>query len=233
MTPTTPEAWLNRFAAQYGIRPAGTPGDPSVAGERAEIAATYAANHVPAKFRNALPATPEVERWLATVIESGTRRLGGTLILETGPSLLLVGVTGVGKTYELYGAMRALALLGIHAPWQVIPAADLYARLRPRHGVDSEAEFASIANAPVLAVDDLGAGQNRRRGDAIEKTSPFVEEVNFRLVNRRYENDRPTLFTSNLAAPDLREHLGDRTASRLAEMTTHVPIKGQDRRRAA
>lgn len=215
--------WLAQFAERYDIRPAAALGDDnSVATERAELAAAYAAKRVPARYRDALPALPQVEQWLATVISQGRCR-GDVLTVTNGPSLLLVGATGVGKTHELYGAMRAFALLGVHARWQVISAADLYARLRPRHGVDSEAEFNAIADAPVLAVDDLGA----------EKTSPWIEEVNFRLINRRYENARPTLFTSNKTGAELRQHLGDRIASRLAEMTSHVPIKGTDRRRAA
>lgn len=218
----TPDAWLARFAAQYDIQPEAAPGDDSIAGERAELAEAYAAKRVPARYRTALPCSPDVEQWLATVVHQAHRR-GDILTVDTGPSLLLAGPTGVGKTYELYGAMRALVLLGIHTRWHVISAADLYARLRPRHGVDSESEFDTFANAPVLALDDLGA----------EKTSPWIEEVNFRLINRRYENARPTLFTSNKAGAELREYLGDRIASRFAEMTSHVPIKGTDRRRNA
>jgi DNA replication protein DnaC len=184
---------------------------------------------VPTKFADALPTAPEVEEWTAAVIR-GAQWRGPIVTIDTGPSLLLVGSTGVGKTYQAYGAMRALNLLGIHAKWQVISSADLYARLRPRYGVDSEAEFAAIVDAPVLVVDDLG----------VEKTSPWVEEVNFRLVNRRYENCRPTLFTSNLSPrdtqdgrPGLRTVLGERVASRLVEMTARVALKGDDRRRAA
>jgi DNA replication protein DnaC len=226
-TPQTAE-WLAAFKTRHNLDLAATAGDGSTAGDRA-AAAAYAANHVPTKFADALPTAPEVEEWTAAVIR-GAQWRGPIVTIDTGPSLLLVGSTGVGKTYQAYGAMRALNLLGIHAKWQVISSADLYARLRPRYGVDSEAEFAAIVDAPVLVVDDLG----------VEKTSPWVEEVNFRLVNRRYENCRPTLFTSNLSPrdtqdgrPGLRTVLGERVASRLVEMTARVALKGDDRRRAA
>jgi DNA replication protein DnaC len=40
------------------------------------------------------------------------------------------------------------------------------------------------------------------------------------------------LITTNLAISDLRAHLGDRVASRLAQMTTRVEFAPVDRRRA-
>ena len=49
-------------------------------------------------------------------------------------------------------------------------------------------------------LDDLGA----------VKTSEWIEEVNFRLVNHRYERMLPTLFTSNLLPKDLATLLGER-----------------------
>lgn len=219
MLATPDREWLATFNARHvlGLHDMGF-----AATERAELADAYAAKHIPVRYRGALPTLDAVEKWIADVVRNAQRR-GSGIATGTGPSLLLVGATGVGKTHQVYGAMRALALLGIHTPWQVISAADLYARLRPRHGIDSEAEFDRIADAPVLAVDDIG----------VEKTSPWVEEVNFRLINRRYETCRPSLFTSNLSAPQLAERLGERIASRFTAMTDRVPIKGDDRRRAA
>ena len=41
----------------------------------------------------------------------------------------------------------------------------------------------------------------------------------------------PTLITTNLPIADLRDAVGDRVASRLAEMTTRVILAGTDRRR--
>jgi DNA replication protein DnaC len=215
--------WLADFKNRHSIDLSFVDGD--VAADRAALAAEYAAAHIPARFADALPTVPEVEQWTADVVrgamDESSRRGRLVSTIHTGPSLLLLGSTGVGKTFVAYGAMRVISLLGIHARWQVVSAADLYALLRPRHGVDTEEEFRSIADAPLLVVDDLGAA----------KTSEWVEEVNFRLVNSRYEQARPSLFTSNVPPRDLAAALGERVASRLAEMTTQVAIKGQDRRR--
>jgi DNA replication protein DnaC len=73
----------------------------------------------------------------------------------------------------------------------------------------------------LLILDDLGAA----------RTSEWVEEITYRLINRRYNLMLPTLITTNLAMGDLRAQLGDRVASRLAEMTTRVTFAPVDRRR--
>ena len=85
--------------------------------------------------------------WMATLTRSAitTRRV--VVSLPTGPSLLLLGLTGRGKTYQAYGMIRGLSALGVRARWRSTTAGDLYAQLRPRHGIDSEAVFEKYAGA--------------------------------------------------------------------------------------
>lgn len=179
---------------------------------------------VPAHYANARVTNPQVGEWVRAVVARAVQTSGPVMVaVSTGPSLLLLGPTGTGKTYEAYGALRALAESGVSCSWSCTTAADMYARLRPRHRVDSEAEFERYLNARVLMIDDLGAA----------KASEFTEEVNYRLINHRYENEMPTLLTSNVLPRDLAASLGERVASRLTEMATRVVLKGEDRRRAS
>jgi len=183
---------------------------------------------VPFHYRTAVASLPQLRTWIdglvAVAREKQAERSGPIASVINGPSLLLLGVCGVGKTHEAYGAMRELAVSGVYAQWQVTTAADLYAALRPRYGVDSEAEFRKYRDARLLFVDDLGAER---------KPTEFTEEVNFRLINHRYEHHMPTLLTSNVEPKQLAERLGDRVTSRLAEMCERIPMKGNDRRRRA
>ncbi|MEV8474881.1 ATP-binding protein [Streptomyces sp. NPDC051173] len=180
---------------------------------------------VPRHYRSAVPEHQLVGAWADTLAEAARTEhvQAGTAMpsVQHGRSLLLLGITGVGKTYEAYGAIRHLAASGVRASWTVTTAADLYAALRPRAGIDAEAEFAHYRDARLLLVDDLGAA----------KSSEFTEEINFRLVNHRYEHERPTLFTSNVLPAELSARVGDRVASRLAEMCDRVVLTGSDRRR--
>ncbi|NUQ98062.1 MAG: ATP-binding protein [Streptomyces sp.] len=186
-----------------------------------------AAKVVPVHYAAAVAENPDVLQWIAELKANALQRQqsNGAPIasVQHGRSLILLGPTGTGKTYQAYAAIREFAITGVVARWEVTTAPDMYAALRPRHGIDSEAEFRRYRNAAVLLVDDLGAS----------KATEFTEEVNFRLIDWRYKHHLPTLFTSNALPKDLAERLGARVASRLREMCQSVPVLGQDRRRGA
>lgn len=187
---------------------------------------THAADIIPFHYRDALHTEPALRDWADTVAnQARTHQVTrGALIAHAhrGPSLMLLGPTGVGKTHTAYGAIRDLAITGITTRWVVTTAADMYGALRPRHGVDSETEFRRYRDARLLLIDDLGADR---------RPTEFTEEVNFRLINHRYEQHLPTLITSNVTPGELAGRLGDRVTSRLAEMCQRVILKGDDRRR--
>lgn len=177
---------------------------------------------MPPRYRNALADHPQVLAWARDVAEAAVApSLGARRQVTTGPSLLMAGVVGAGKTHQAYGAVRLLVQGGVGVRWRATTAADLYADLRPRPGSDSERELAAVSRCPLLIIDDLGAA----------KASEWVEEVTYRLINRRYNYELPTLITTNLAIKDLRSYLGDRVTSRLAQMTTRVEFEPVDRRR--
>ncbi|MFF9013575.1 ATP-binding protein [Streptomyces sp. NPDC014870] len=177
---------------------------------------------IPARYRYALADHPHVTAWVNEIARTGRPGPAGAPGISEGPSLLIAGPTGTGKTHQAYGAIRALLAAGVRLRWEAVTAADLYARLRPRSGHDAERELQTMAKCPLLLLDDLGAA----------KTSEWTEELTYRLINHRYEHLRPTLITTNLPTADLRTALGDRVASRLAEMTERVILDGPDRRRA-
>ncbi|MET7571226.1 ATP-binding protein [Streptomyces sp. NPDC005492] len=177
---------------------------------------------MPPRYRTAVADHPQVLAWARDVAEAAVApSRGARRQVTTGPSLLMAGVVGAGKTHQAYGAVRRLVQSGVGVRWRATTAADLYAYLRPRPGGDSERDLAAVSRCPLLIIDDLGAA----------KASEWVEEVTYRLINRRYNHMLPTLITTNLAIKDLRVYLGDRVTSRLAQMTTRVEFEPVDRRR--
>ncbi len=185
-------------------------------------AADRIATSIPERYADATVTEPAVARWVrAVVAEAIAESRSDCISVHTGPSLLMLGITGTGKTHQAYGAIRALAVTGVQCRWMFTTAADMYAALRPRPKVDSEEEFRRYATARLLVIDDLGAA----------KGSEWVEEINYRLINHRYEHKLPTLITSNLLPKELGAALGERVTSRLVEMAGRVVIEGSDRRR--
>ncbi|MFD8783772.1 ATP-binding protein [Kitasatospora sp. NPDC059599] len=211
---------MTRILAARGIGQAAVDALPVEAEPYSPEAALSAG--MPPRYRDAMAERPEVLGWVrqaaaqAVAPSAGARRQ-----VATGPSLLMAGVVGSGKTHEAYGAVRALVRAGIGVRWRATTAADLYAELRPGSDTDAERVLTAYSRVPLLILDDLGAA----------KSSEFVEEQTYRLINRRYNHMLPTLITTNLPIKDLRTCLGDRVTSRLAQMTTRVSFEPVDRRR--
>ncbi|MFD3997461.1 ATP-binding protein [Streptomyces sp. NPDC058583] len=237
--PAVPErlrARLEAKLAERGINPAATlPDTPE------PIPALEAAQQrIPKDYRDALVEHPDVAAWVRKVADSAVASNAGGLNpqygapgrrrLAHGPSLLLWGNLGTGKTHQAYAAIRALTASGCGVAWHATTAADLYGDARPQAGVDLEHQLRRIVRVPLLLLDDLGAA----------KTSAWNEEVLFRLVNWRCQNQLPTVFTTNLppvreladspSQPVLRDLIGDRVLSRLSGMCTPVRFTGPDRR---
>lgn len=177
---------------------------------------------VPPAFADAVVTDPVIEAWVSDLvgIAESHPEWGPSPVISRGPSLLLLGDVGTGKTWAAYGAVKALAQSGARCRWEVHTEAALHGLLRPRPGVDTEEELGRLQKLGVLVIDDLGAA----------KDTDYSAEMIFRLVNFRYEWTKPTIITSNLLPKQLPQFLGVRLASRLRAMCTTVTFKGQDRR---
>ena len=175
----------------------------------------------PRRFASAAADHPDVRDWVETWRTDP----------DSAPSLLLAGAVGVGKTYQAFGALREVAttvrqdpryMTRVSGPrWEAVTSADLYASLRPRSGVDTERQMEAYRNVDMLLIDDLGAA----------KASEWVEETTYRIISGRYDDMKPSIFTTNLPTPELKNALGNRIASRLAESCRVVVLEGPDRRR--
>lgn len=198
---------------QHGI-------DPHYVQDNLDRAADAITRKVPPRFQDAVADHPDVQAWVREVVDGADIAIPYPAV-DTGPSLLLLGPVGVGKTFQCYGAIRALAVSGVRCSWELVAAADFYASQRPRPRVDAEDEFDRLARVSLLVLDDLGAA----------KATEWTEEITYRLVNRRYQDCKPTIVTSNVTPKTLADALGERVASRLREMGRVVALKGSDRRR--
>ena len=73
----------------------------------------------------------------------------------------------------------------------------------------------------LLHLDDVGA----------ERSTDWVLEELYSIVNARYEDQRSMVITTNILDREaLCEQISERTVSRLTEMCDEVPLLGEDRR---
>jgi DNA replication protein DnaC len=136
--------------------------------------------------------------------------------MRTADWLVLLGSTGVGKTWQATAAFRAVThdrgLEGL-----AISVGDLLAGTLP--SAPERLSLRTYEKTPVLLLDDLTAGLSEWKADVL-----------FQLINARDAGNRLTIITSNLRREEVREKLGDRLASRLSHRARLVLMEGPDRR---
>jgi DNA replication protein DnaC len=147
--------------------------------------------------------------------------------------LLFTGVPGVGKTHLATAVLRDV-IRNTGARGLFYDVRELLRVIRETYNpLVRTTEFQVIkpvVEAQILVLDDIGA----------EKISEWVDETMNLIVNTRYNERRPTIFTSNFldVEPDekssvevLIERVGHRIHSRLHEMCEFVPMKALDYRK--
>lgn len=135
--------------------------------------------------------------------------------------LMFVGSYGCGKTHLAAAILHRCAENGLPGMFVVVP--ELLARIRTSFRTDdgkAEEIIDAAKTSKLLILDDLGA----------EKTSEWVTEQLYMIINYRYEHMLPTVITTNNTGAELEQELGRRTLSRLAEMTRPVKIQAGDYR---
>jgi DNA replication protein DnaC len=143
--------------------------------------------------------------------------------LDSGRGLWLMGDVGTGKTTLAMLVSKAAAEAGRTVAIYSLPR--LLARIRRTYdgepGEDSYLEFFDrLTSVDLLHIDDLGA----------EKRSDWVLEQLYAIVDERYQSQRSMVVTSNLDPDQLKEQIGSRVVSRLAEICRELPLWGEDRR---
>lgn len=134
--------------------------------------------------------------------------------IEKNKSIFVYGNTGVGKTYFCHAISNQKNTRVENFVFLLSEYRDYMMK-----GFYNE-KIKELCNEDYLIIDDIGS----------EKTSDFVIEFLYTIINRRYENMKRTILTTNLKFKDFSDRYGDRVLSRIAEMCVLVELKGEDKR---
>ncbi len=135
-----------------------------------------------------------------------------------GSGLFLVGPWGTGKSHLAYAVLHELVKAGNPGMAATVP--DLMDDLRP--GQEAEGKITILKNIDFLVLDDLGA----------QKNTEWVTERIFVIVNARYADLRPTIYTSNSRLEELERTPGwARIIDRIIEACRVVKMDGSSYRK--
>jgi DNA replication protein DnaC len=160
----------------------------------------------------AAPVTAAVKRFVNRIDEN----------IDAGRGLWFFGSVGTGKTTLAMLVSRHALEAGRSVAIYSLPR--LLAEIRTTFDDDRGNSYVDLLDrlkaVDLLHIDDVGA----------EKTSPWVLEQLYAIVNARYEDERSVIITTNLERDALAEQINERTVSRLEEMCEVLPLWGADAR---
>jgi DNA replication protein DnaC len=186
---------------------------------------------IPARYRHCTletfelwnPEDPTLAKTLRAVQE----------FVNTFPSgekgLLLMGAVGTGKTHLAVAAMQQIMrekTPPVRGRFADFTALVLEIQMTFDGSGSSREILRPLIEADLLVLDELGAG----------KTTPWVMDLLYYLVNTRYLEDRTTIFTTNFSdfargqTESLTERVSPRIRSRLYEMCRRLELRGRDYR---
>lgn len=177
---------------------------------------------IPKHYRDVSFDRPPVTEIEPRVTVDETRRFVARIDerLDQGRGLWFVGPPGTGKTTLAMLVAGAASKAGRSVAIYSLPR--LLNEIRDTHRAErSHGELLDrLCAVDLLHIDDVGA----------ERSTDWVLEELYSIVNARYEDERAMVITTNLDHDQLSAQVSERTVSRLTEMCMQLPLHGHDRR---
>lgn len=161
-----------------------------------------------------------------------------------GKGLLLYGGTGCGKTFaasSIINGVIAKENIKLQRPYKC--CITNFATISDQHlnsNLKVDKVYEQLNANDLLVIDDWGT----------ERNTPFMKEIITKVINNRYNSEKPLIITTNLDVKNILEDLQEkkeldrknirkmteeeiylsRLYSRFSEMCLFIHVKGKDRR---
>lgn len=132
----------------------------------------------------------------------------GTVVVKPPTRISVIATNGAEVAHELRGSVKNDSIDAVVGRFRQTDA--------PSSGYRRVGE--PEAHGPVIRVlfiDDI----------EIMKIGDWLAEELYRIIDYRYAENLPTMFVSNLSAEELRNHIGDRIARRMLDMTKPIVMR--------
>jgi DNA replication protein DnaC len=187
--------------------------------------------NIPARYRHCTLESFELWNSKDSTLAKAKRKVQEFIDLYPSgdKGLLLMGAVGTGKTHLAVAALQQImnekrpAVRGKFADFTSLV---LEIQMTFDGSGSSREILRPLVDADLLVLDELGAG----------KTTPWVMDLLYYLVNTRYLEGRTTIFTTNFSdfpknnEESLTLRISERIRSRIHEMCDRVRLLGTDYR---
>lgn len=151
------------------------------------------------------------------------------IVLDNGYGIYLFGKSGTGKTHLM--ACMCNELLSHMKQCLFTNFLEISKSLRATYSSRTETEeklIDKICDIDYLFIDDIGTERLTSNGD-----DNWMQEKVYDIINKRYNDKKPTVFTSNYSFAELVNERGmmDKTVDRMLEMSNAIlKIEGNSHR---
>lgn len=178
-------------------------------------------NVFPEKY---LPKMQMTQRTMMGIVRDECRTWAEAYPHQPTRDMLLIGKSGLGKTYLMNCMARVL--LEKDCSVLLISAYNMLKAARAAYYDRQEEDMNNALQVDVLMLDDLGA-------EPLTENTTIVQVLH--LLEERQRAGRSTVISTNLNEKELRERYTERVASRVLDKRhcTLIPLEGDDVRRQA
>ena len=170
-----------------------------------------------------LPDKSYSQREMMALFRQQCQEWAGSFPQVKQRSVMLMGPSGLGKTYLMHAIAKVLLQRGFNV--LMISAYKFLEAARKAYVTGSTTDIDTLMEADILMIDDMGA-------------EPLMENITitqwFNLVNERQLAGKATLISTNLSDRELRTRYTERIASRLLNQRESLILqfRGEDVRRS-
>ncbi len=151
------------------------------------------------------------------------RQYANDYSLNHTKGLYIHGPTGVGKTHIACGILKTLIMRGFDGVfYNVVDLLDaIRSTFDPQNSTTPKGRLLHDMNKQIFVLDDFGQ----------QKTSTWVADRLYSLINRRYQDCKTMIITSQIGFEDLTRRVDSTLASRIVDMCSEIEIRADDYRR--
>jgi DNA replication protein DnaC len=179
--------------------------------------------HIPKKFSDVTLDSFKITKPILKGVHQKACNYVENYSLENYKGMYIYGPTGTGKSHLSIGILKGLIQKGFDGVFYNI--VDLLDAIRKTYNPDSQLSDKNLLememNRQIFVLDDFG----------VQKTSSWVSDRLYALINRRYQDCKTIIITSNIPLMDLQMKVDNRLASRIVEMCMEIEIQVSDYRK--